>query len=133
MPRLDADILAQLACLRSLAPDHVMLVRFPFVHPISRGSGACSAFLLRLGHSFSGDQWHVFLLPDPHRNPMPPPELAADAPVADVFVPGLKRLGVARGEEFELALPVFLSCGLGILPERLRLGRSAGMLGRDAQ
>jgi len=32
---------------------------------------------------------------------MAPPELAADAPVADVFVPGLKGFGVAGGVEAE--------------------------------
>src|SRR4051812_11384000 len=37
---------------------------------------------------------------------MPPPKLAADGPVAEVLVPGLERLGVASGEEAELALPV---------------------------
>src|SRR5437667_451288 len=35
----------------------------------------------------------------PHRNPMSPPQLAADAPVADVFVPGLEGLGVTGGVE----------------------------------
>ena len=38
----------------------------------------------------------------PHRNPMSPPQLPADAPVADVFVPGLEGLGVTRGVEAEL-------------------------------
>src|SRR5689334_9565984 len=36
---------------------------------------------------------------------MSPPELSADAPVADVFVPGLEGLGIARGVELELAMP----------------------------
>src|SRR5258706_5927267 len=36
---------------------------------------------------------------------MPPPQLPADARVADVSVPGLEGFGVAGGEEFELALP----------------------------
>src|SRR4029079_6612651 len=37
---------------------------------------------------------------------MPPPKLAADAPVADVLVPGLERLGIPRGVKAELAFPV---------------------------
>src|SRR5690606_31170769 len=52
--------------------------------------------------------------PAPHRNPMPPPELAADAPVADVLVPRLEGPGVAGGVEAELALPVI--CGTGLQP-----------------
>jgi hypothetical protein len=36
---------------------------------------------------------------------MPPPKLAADAPVADVLVPGLERLGVPGGVEAKLAFP----------------------------
>src|SRR3989442_988629 len=32
---------------------------------------------------------------------MPPPKLPADAPVADILVPGLERLGVAGGVEAE--------------------------------
>src|SRR5688500_12815036 len=39
---------------------------------------------------------------------MSPPKLSADAPVADVLVPRLKRLRVPRGEELELAFPILL-------------------------
>ena len=51
---------------------------------------------------------HVVAVPVPDRYAMAPPELAADAPVSDVFVPGLERPGVSLGEEAELALPDIL-------------------------
>src|SRR5688572_23807290 len=58
---------------------------------------------------------------------MSPPELAADAPVADVFVPGLEGLGVARGVETQM-----LPCDTGNLPvlsgfrtRRIFIGRSS--------
>ena len=60
------------------------------------------SFLL-IPDSFGSRRCAPSRLVRPHRNPMSPPKLAADAPVADVFVPGLERLGVAGGIEAELA------------------------------
>src|SRR5688500_13049610 len=65
---------------------------------------------------------------------MSPPQLTADAPVADVLVPRLERLGVAGGEELQLAFPRLAPIrGLGILPELYCWSRIARKLGRDAQ
>src|SRR5207249_11694904 len=60
----------------------------------------------------------VFVGPVPHWNPMPPPELARDAPVLDVAHPVIVNLRPALREEAHL------------VGERARLGRSGGRLVR---
>ena len=54
----------------------------------------------------------------PHRDPVPPPELPRDAPVAEPLVPGLEGLRVARRREREPGRG-----GLGVAAEALVLGR----------
>ena len=63
----------------------------------------------RLGVS----QLFEFLLAIPHRDLMPPPELAADAPVLEVFHPVGVGLGPALGAEFD----VTVGHGIGGLPD----------------
>src|SRR6266542_2678484 len=58
---------------------------------------------------------------DPHRNPMPPPKLPADAPIADVFVPCLVGLGIPLGDDAHLTLPALTPA----------LSRSTGRGGRS--
>jgi hypothetical protein len=95
--------------------DELLLVRFAApgdadVDPVAVGAGLALVRRALIGGAAEPGEVLVELLRDllgaelgirrveaaPHRDPVPPPELAADAPVPQVLVPGLVGPGVSR-------------------------------------
>ena len=89
--RADADHIRQVSLVEKLL--------HPFLRSLQR---VCVRFVAIRCRVVASELFRVNRTP--HRNPVSPPELAADAPVAEAGVPVVEGLGVAVGDEAELAV-----------------------------
>src|SRR5215217_3600659 len=82
----------------------------PDENQVSRTSGSCSIFLLPQDAQASGSAT-AFAVPD--RNPVTPPQLATNAPIADVLHPVVVFLGEVLWDNTDAPIAHSLECRFG--------------------